>query len=720
MKIHKNSIINALMDNFDTISVYFKDPISMDEASKISFFNENSLDDFEIKYIHNTRLVINVKDMNIKNIHYVAYEKDKKIVIPHSVLDLNIFHYNGDDLGLTYTKHYSIFKVFAPTATKINLNLYRSLDHNEKTSYQMIEEKNGIWHIKIDGDLKGLYYSYNVWGNYPEFRGSRDVVDPYAYCVIGKTNRALITDFDLFKTQSNYPDFNNFKSVIYEISIRDISSLKSSGTSYNGKFKALLEKETYLNGDPNTGIKTIMSHLKELGVNTIQIMPLQDFDNDELSNDYHWGYMPRFFNTPDGWFSSNPRNDSRIKELKDVIEEFHNNGFKVILDVVYNHTSEGFYGDGIYSFNAFAPYFYYRFGNGYISNGSGCGNELRTEGYMVRKFIVDSLKFWTNFYDFDGFRFDLMGLIDLDAMTEIVNELKMLKPNILIYGEPWTGGLTPIQPTYKGMQRHKGFSVFNDDFRDAIKGAVFNHKEKGYVQTKGFMHYDRVIQGIMGSVNTFASSPLEVLNYVEVHDNNTLFDKLFFSLTESDNFYNIEDDKIYENIKTLHKLCGFIILTSQGLPVLHLGMDFMRTKNGVENSYNSPDSINGVNWELKKKNYDVFIYYKDLIDIRVKNQLFTLSSDHDVRDCLEFRRDLIPETNSHSIIYTLDKKGKMLHGFNRIMVIINPYDTELHINLKEHHWKKLFYHNNYHKDHPEEIHGEHIKIPCYSGTILVK
>ncbi|HBD93600.1 MAG: type I pullulanase [Spirochaetes bacterium GWF1_31_7] len=714
-----NRIFRALMDSFDTISIYFESPVSHLEASQISFFKDHKIADYTIKFVHDTKLVITVDYMCVKNLYYVGFEHDRLIVIPHEVLDTRNFHYNANDLGLTYSKSHSVFKVFAPTALDIRLNLYDNLDGMGKKSFTLTEAEHGVWSVTIQGDLCGKYYAFNVYGRYPEFRGDIDVVDPYAKCVIDRTHKAMVIDES--KYTKNVPlqgEFRNEKSIVYEISIRDISKHSSSGCSNNGKYSALNNDQTFLNNDPSTGITTLMSHIKELGVNTVQIMPVQEFDNNEADPDFYaWGYMPRYFNSPDGCFASNWKNDSKVSELKNMVAAFHTNNIRVMLDVVYNHTAEGFYGEGVYSFNAFVPYYYYRFGNGYISNGSGCGNELRSEGYMVRKFIIDSLVFLTLFYDFDGFRFDLMGLIDLDTIVEMVNVLKMYKPDIFIYGEPWTGGLTPIQPTYKGMQKQKGFSVFNDDFRDAIKGAVFDHKEKGYIQTKGYNHHDRVIQGILGSINTFASNPFESLNYVEVHDNNTLFDKLYFSLSGHSHFENPEGE-LLDKIRGMHKLAGFILLVSQGIPVLHLGQDFMRSKDGVENSYNSGDKINAIRWERKKQFWDVFCYYKNLIEIRKNNQLLTISHEVDLRPAIEFKNHLFPKDHSHAIAFTLDSKEKYYHGAKRIMILINPYLTHVKVDLLEEGWKKLLYADHYFKENAEPF-GAHIDLPPLSGTILV-
>nr|HPO49130.1 type I pullulanase [Spirochaetota bacterium] len=457
---------------------------------------------------------------------------------------------------------------------------------------------------------------------------------------------------------------------------------------------------------------------KELGINAVQIMPIQDFENEEHYEDsYAWGYMPTFFNTPDGSYSSDWRKDVKIKEVKEAINNLHKEGFKAILDVVYNHTAEGFHGDGIFSFNGFVPYYYYRFAhNGYVSNGSGCGNEFRSESPMGRKFIIDSLDYWTTFFDFDGYRFDLMGLIDLETMEAIVKKLKSRKEDIIVYGEPWTGGTTPIQPTYKGSQKNRGFSVFNDEYRDAIKGAVFDKKEKGYVQSKGGHYYDKIIQGILGSINTFAANPLETLNYVEVHDNNTLFDKLYFTKTENEEFEHPEGE-ILKEIKMMHKLSAFLLLTSQGIPVLHLGQDFLRTKYGVENSYNAGDKINKIDWNRKKEFFDVFIYYKNLIEIRNNHPLFKISKEHLLRESVEFKYDIFPLEYRNGISYILEGGKKYKSPSEKLLVLINPYNDFTEVNLSCYKFKKLLIGDVYYNGNKDFV-GDTLKIPPLSGNIL--
>ena len=713
----QNKMIHALIDSVDTVSVYFEKNIETEDISGIYLYSSKKEIPYTVKYVCGTRLILKIADLNVKKAYFLSNSEQELQLIPHGVLDSAKYRYPGDDLGAVYTTRATTFKVFAPTAERITLNIYSAPEGGKAVSYSMTEGDYGVWSVTVKENLKGKFYAYNVFGEYPEFQGKKDVVDPYAKCVIGKTGRAMVINEKSYgkkePLRSNIPLSS---SVVYEIHMRDISISEDAGTTFGGKYLALTQDKTAyqekaVKGKKAAKVSTLLSHIKELGVNTVQIMPIQDFDNDESNeNEYGWGYMPRYFNSPDGIYSSNWKDDSKIREVRKMVASLHKNGLRAILDVVYNHTAEGFYGEGIYSFNAFVPYFYYRFGNGYISNGSGCGNELRSEAPMVRKFIIETLRFWTEFYDFDGFRFDLMGLIDLETMREIVKELSAVKPDIFIYGEPWTGGLTPIAPTYKGAQRCNSFSAFNDDFRDAIKGAVFDVREYGFVQSSGSIHRERVIQGILGSINTFAAVPCETMNYVEVHDNNTLFDKLYYSLRKK----RPDDIQLLETIKAQHKLVAFILLTSQGVPVLHLGQDFMRTKHGVENSYNSPDSINAVVWKRKMEFIDVFTYYKNLIDLRKQNSVFSLPLDVDVRKAIEFRNDVFLADNQNAIGYTLDSEDKT------IFVVINPYQYDINVNLKEDGWNMLLFGDDYFPENPLPLHSANITVPRLSGAVFIK
>lgn len=712
------TLIRALMDDYDRVSLYFSTPVDGSIESKITFLAEDRVIPHSINTIQGQRVILNTEKLDIKELYYVGYEQIKQEVIPYHVLDKPEFHYQGNDLGLNYAKDHTTFKVFAPTATRVTLHLSTSLDSKKSERFPLTEQVQGVWKVTINRDLKGYFYHFTVAGALSFFDETVSLLDPYATCVIGKTGKALIIDLkDYPETIPAEERLPAEDTILYEIHLRDLSIDESSGCKNNGQYLALTEENTCLNGTDET-IKTLTSHFKELGVTTLQMMPLQEFDNEQDDPSFYgWGYMPRFYNSPTGSYASAWQTDAKIVELKTLINYLHQNGLRAVLDVVYNHTAEGFTSQKMFSFNGFVPFYYYRLINGEIANGSGCGNEFRTEAFMARKFILDSLKFWTTFYGFDGYRFDLMGLIDFETIQQIVKELKALKPDILLYGEPWTASATPLQPIItKGMQRHQGFSVFNDEFRDALKGSVFARNGKGFVQTEGHWHYDNIMQGILGSINTFAAAPIESINYVEVHDNHTLFDKLYFSLSEQDTFHPPEGEFLHKIIH-LHRLTTFILLMSYGIPMLHLGQDFLRTKLGDSNSYLSGDRINRIDWRRKKAFHEIFNYYRTLMQILREHRLLRINSEPGVRDAIDFNWEHFPPGRDQGIAYVLDGGKKFGDTVERLLILINPYLTDVTIHLRQHGWRKLLIGQTYFPEPGPEAESS-LTVPQLSGSIL--
>ena len=399
--------------------------------------------------------------------------------------------------------------------------------------------------------------------------------------------------------------------------VRDASIDENSGIKNKGKFLGLTEAGT----KSSDGLSTGLDHLKELGVTHIHLLPCFDFNSiDESKPDkpqYNWGYDPLNYNVPEGSYSTNPYDGvTRIREFKQLIETFHENGLRVVMDVVYNHT--GLTENS--NFNQLVPGYYYRqTADGKFSNATGCGNEVASEREMVRKFILESVKYWVKEYHVDGFRFDLMGVMDIQTMNLISKELHQLKPDILLYGEGWTAGSSPLPDSLHALKKYayklNHIAVFSDDIRDGIKGSVFERKDKGFVSGKPGLE-ETIKFGIVASckhpqvdyskVNyskaPYAAEPDNTITYCECHDNNTLWDKLFLSAT----------DATEEQRKEMQKLALSIVLTSQGIPFLHAGTEFLRSKKGVENSFESPDSINEIDWSLKAKNKDVFDYVKGI------------------------------------------------------------------------------------------------------------
>lgn len=571
-----------------------------------------------------------------------------------------------EKLGEIFSSTSITFRTFS-LAKELYLILKRD-NSTEEREFPFNYKGNFIWEISISTSYYGYLYRYRVV--YPD--KTLYGIDPYATVAVYNNKWACIYKDD-FKVSPS-PVFDISQTVIYELSIRDFTIDEFSGVVNKGRYLSFTETDTTHPNYPD--IKTGISHLKELGVNAVHIMPFYDFEKDENSQDYDWGYMPVSFNSPDGWFA-NDKMTGKVREAKMMIDSLHRNGIKVIMDVVYNHTAET--KDKVYNFNALAYDYYYRTKeDGSYYNGSGCGNEFKTESPFGRRFIIDSLKYWVEEYGIDGFRFDLMGLIDLETVDEILKELRKIKPDIIIYGEPWHAGGTPIKGVSKGAQKGKGFAVFNDDIRDAIKGSVFNIQDLGYVQAGNYR--ERIIKGIRGSIDTFTASPLESINYVSCHDNHTLFDRISLSMPQD------SQELIIKRIKLAQAIAAF----SQGLYFLHSGEEFVRTKNGNENSYNAPDEINKISWTNKKIYYELFKFHKDMIDIKKTHPSFRMKTAKEIEKNIVFFEDIpLPLPHPSSIAYLI--YGSRLNDeWGDIIILINPTDKEVEFKLPREKWRVVF------------------------------
>ncbi len=579
--------------------------------------------------------------------------------------------YESDEpLGLFYNPQNTHFSVYAPAARRVRLNLFKQPEGGQPQSYELQPGSGGVWKTQVNGNLAGQFYTYSIFRSAGEAVEEKEIIDPYAKAVTRYDGRGIIVNDTTFVPDG--PDFPLDQAVIYEMHVRDFSISEDSGIRHKGKFLGFTETGTTLSG---TGLSTGIDGLVELGINTVQLMPVQDFEFDPQISRYFWGYMTVNFNAPEGWYATRRDDASAVHQFKLLVKALHQKGIKVVLDVVYNHTSES-NSQVCYNFNGLAPDFYYRQkADGSYWNGSGCGNELRTENPMVRRFLLESLKYWVEAYNVDGFRFDLMGLYDKETMREIVSSLKGIKPGIFIYGEPWTAGDTPISPTVKGSQRGQGFSVFNDHFRDALKGPWYN-TEPGYIQTG--KNVQAVKKGIMGSIEDFAAEPYESINYVAVHDGRTLWDQLKASVKTDSSF---TDDQLV----AMDKLAAAILFTSQGVPFIHGGQEMLRTKFGSHNSYNQPDEINKIRWEWKQKNLDVFKYYQGLIKLRREHPLFRMTSAVEIRTNLIFYSELEYKKPAKGIGYLLHK-GNSADSWNEVLVLINPNHESGEFQIPEGKW----------------------------------
>ncbi|HLV09469.1 MAG TPA: type I pullulanase, partial [Halanaerobiales bacterium] len=447
-------------------------------------------------------------------------------------------------------------------------------------------------------------------------------------------------------------------AVIYELHVRDFSSSTFSGIKNRGKYLAFTEEGTR---SPD-GLKTGIDHLKELGITHLHLQPVFDFAtvDDSDNTEYNWGYDPYFYNVPEGSYSSNPADDSRVREFKEMVLSLHKNNIGVIMDVVYNHS----YNTHNSPFNLLVPgYFYRRDKCGNYTNGSGTGNEIASERPMVRKFIIDSVKYWAEEYHIDGFRFDLMALHDKRTMSMVEKTLKRIDPSIIIYGEPWTGGLSALEPSRqftKGVQRGKKIAVFNDDFRNAIKG---DNDGLGLGFVSGALgQTDNIKRGIVGEIMYndyicgFADEPCETINYVSSHDNLTLWDKL-----NKSNYYDDEKTRI-----KMDQMAQAIIFTSQGVPFIQGGEEILRTKWGDHNSYNAGDRVNQIKWKRKKRYYETFKYYQGLIRLRREHPAFRM------KDASQIRKHLSFLNTDDNIVGFLIKNNANGDQWRNIVVYYNP------------------------------------------------
>ena len=624
-----------------------------------------------------------------------------------------------EELGALYKKDRTDFKVWSPTAEKVILNLYKkgSGDCLYK-NFDMTKNDDGLWETSVCEDLNGLYYTYSITIN----KVTNEVVDIYAKAAGVNGMRGMIidlndTDPEGFR-QTPRPVFSGINNaILYEVHVRDFSIDESSGITMKGKFLGFTETDTKNKNGQYTGL----AHLKELGVTHVHLLPSFDYETvDEASNDpqYNWGYDPKNYNVPEGSYSTDAENGAvRINEFKQLVKSLHENGIRVVMDVVFNHTYKG--NDSI--FNLTVPDYYYRTEKGKFTNGSACGNETASDNLMMRKYIVDSVKYWAEEYMIDGFRFDLMGLHDVTTMNTISETLSKVDDSIIIYGEGWVADYTPLPESERAIKanakRMPKIAFFNDDIRDTIKGSVFKEAGKGFVNGKSNLEENlklcitgSIITDLIDTAKTdckpWALSPSQVINYCEAHDNLTLWDKLFYSAKE----YTIE-----EKIR-MDKLCAAIVFLSQGVPFIQAGQEFLRSKpkddtgkNFDEDSYKSPDRVNSIKWNRKSEYLDVFNYYKGLIELRKAFDLFRLSNAEDVKKYLSF----IDCKDKNAVAFRL-KNDK-----NDIIVVFNANREDIIFSLPEGEWNVIV--ND--KTAGKEVIGKaekEVSISAISAMVLTK
>jgi pullulanase len=564
-----------------------------------------------------------------------------------------------------------------------------------------------------------MYYTFRAqfddnWNN--------EVPDPYAKAVGVNGLRAQVVDFDKTNPENwsnaDLSPIENFTDIIlYELHIRDLSISPNSGIQNKGKYLGLTETGT----TSPEGERTGLDHIKDLGVTHIHILPAYDhYSIDELKLDsaqFNWGYDPQNYNVPEGSYSTDPFDGSvRIKEFKQLVQALHDQGLRVILDVVYNHTGK----TQESNFNQLVPGYYYRqWEDGSFSDASACGNETASDRPMMRKFIIESLQHWVKEYHIDGFRFDLMAIHDLETMNEISEAMREIDPNIFLYGEGWTAGDSPLPESRRALKKHAlempGVAVFSDDLRDGVKGSVFEHEDRGFASGKPDME-ESIKFGIVGATQhpevdyakvnysdaPYANHPVQNINYVSCHDNHTLWDRLTNSNPEDS-----EADRI-----NMHLLANTIVLTSQGIPFLHAGVELLRTKNGVENSYKSPDEINQIDWSRKANYKDVFNYYQNLISLRKAHPAFRMPDAEMMREHLSF----LPAENG-IVAYQISDNAND-DEWENIVVIFNANKTAQEVNIPEGEWTVALQAETIKPEGILTVSSGQVRVPRLSAMIL--
>jgi pullulanase len=580
------------------------------------------------------------------------------------------YTYTGNDLGVTYTKTSTKLRVWAPTAKAVSVVTYKEFDSPSSSGKltKMKYDSKGTWVVTLKGDKRGTVFNYRVEVN----NTVNEAVDPYVRATTVNGTRGVIVDLNSTDPKgwgAAKPKFSGkpTDAVIYELHVRDLSMDDSSGipAANKGKYLALTNLNTSHKGE-----KTGVSAIKDLGVTHVELLPVFDFAtvNENLPS-FNWGYDPQNYNVPEGSYSSNPKNPTaRITELKSAILALNKAGLRVNMDVVYNHVSNA----NTFSQNLIVPgYFFRRDNNGNLTSGSGCGNDVASERPMVRKFIVDSVKYWASEYKMDGFRFDLMGLMDIQTINEITTALKKIDPKIIVIGEGWNMGTLPSDKRANQLNISKlpGVAHFNDQIRDGIKGSVFDSADTGFATGK-FNQRMNVSAGIVGNTDYSTEvvtkwttdSPGQSVNYVESHDNMTLADKISVSVI----------DATPSEIAQMSRLASSIVLLSQGLPFMQAGQEFLRSKNKDPNSYKSSDLVNSLKWSTKSTNAVTVKYFKGLIALRKAHPAFRMSTTAQIRNNLTF-----VDSPEGTIVYSID--GSDVKDSAKTLVVVHNAKTTAQI-----------------------------------------
>lgn len=661
----------------------------------------------DVKYICSTAVDLEIgRPYTITDDHGGETDLQIGAVIRTEEFD-SMFFYSGKDLGVSYSSGKSLFKLWAPTASEVKLKLFKD-DESSHELISMNRADKGVWSVAVDRDLELYRYTFLVCINLEW----REAVDPYAVALTVNGEYGVVIDpHKTVVSKEVLPEFSRpTDAVIYETHIRDLTIHPNSGASNKGLYLGAAEAETV----SKKGIPTGLSYIKSLGVTHIEFLPFHDYEEvDELDrwSSYNWGYNPVHFNAPEGSYATRPEDPySRIKELKQLISAVHREKLRVIMDVVYNHV----YVREDSPFEKIVPGYYFRHNeHGLPSNGTGVGNDFASERLMARRFIVDSVLYWLKEYDIDGFRFDLMGILDVETMDAVRKAVDEIDRNVLIIGEGWDLN-TPLPPEQKANIANQAklprIGQFNDWFRDSIKGSTFNIYDKGYaLGNERYLEAAKQVfagsSGIGKRRNGLFLQPSQSVNYIESHDNHTLWDKL--KISEPD-----EDEGI---LKKKHRLATSMVILSQGIPFMHSGQEFFRTKKGNGNSYRSPDDVNWLDWDRRDENLDNVEYIKGLIKIRKENEAFRFPESEQIRQHMAFLAVQSPLICFS--LYDISHLGE----WENILVFFNPTQSQQLVQLPEDtRWNVLADHEKAMPEPFRHIEGNQVLLEPWSLMVMAK
>ena len=616
------------------------------------------------------------------------------------------YNYKGE-LGVSLSAAGTVFKLWSPIAEKVILRLFENGTEGEAEAIFSMEKKmKGVWEYKTDKKLNGKYYDYVLIIEGKESISS----DPYAKACGLNGVRSMVIDLN----ETNPKEWENDKAperevedIIYELHVKEFSYAEESGFPENvrGKYKAFIVDNTSLRNEGK--IPTGLNYIRELGVNHIQLMPVYDYasvNEDGRGAQFNWGYDPLNYNIPDGSYSTDAANgEVRIKEFKEMIQALHKKGFRVIMDVVYNHTF-----DLNTSLQKTMPYYHYRIDEkGDLSDGSACGNDIASEMPMTEKYIIDSVLYWAEEYHIDGFRFDLMGLLTVDLMNKIQKALdeKYGRGEKLIYGEPWSAEDSYMEKGVEGSYKKniekldEYIGIFSDDIRDSVKGHVFYENEAGFVN--GDVDF---IDNIEKGLTSFGVSPKHIISYVSCHDNHTLWDKL-----------SITTKEVAKRLKQ-YKLAAAIYMSCQGRIFIYSGEEFLRTKNGEHNTFNMPIELNRIDWKLVEENKDMVEYYKALIKLRKE---FTGLCDKD-SDAGKNIETFIKKKGLLGVKVVNKKIGDVEPLYKEAVIIFNANDEAVKVKLPEGEYKVLLASDGFGKGACDEVLKGEVEVQGSSAVFLGK